>query len=355
MSAQVYLNHIAVAVPEHDVHQKFIDFAPHMLKTERKRKLFRRMAERCQISHRYSCIHPEDGLVSPDWSGFYAANDFPDTGKRMQRYQEHAFTLARRALDQIFAKPDIAVKEITHLIVTSCTGFYAPGIDFDIIHHYGFHPAVERTTIGFMGCQAGMNALKSARHIVRSQPAAQVLIVNLELCTLHLQETDDLERVLSFLIFADGCAASLITNKPFGLALQSFHSTILPESHEHITWNIGDDGFDMRLSGRVPGIISANLPAVLPRILEDENIRSFSHWAIHPGGRTVLDAVRDGAGLEEEALRHSRHILRNFGNMSSASIMFVLKDIMQEEAGHGCCLAFGPGISIESMLFQKIA
>jgi len=355
MSVAAYLNHIAVAVPEHDVHETFIEFASRMLKTERNRKIFQRMVDRCHVSHRYSCINPYDDPAKPHWSGFYAANDFPGTQERMRHYQTQAFVLAQKALDQLLEKAGVAAKEITHLIVTSCTGFYAPGIDLDIIRHYGLDPAIERTIIGFMGCQAGMNALKSARHIVRSHPEAQVLIVNLELCTLHLQETDDLEKVLSFLIFADGCAASLVSAKPQGLALQSFHSAIIPESREHITWNIGGDGFDMHLSGKVPGTISRNLPAALPQILQGGNVSNFSYWAVHPGGRTVLDAVRDGAGLKESALGYSRHILQNFGNMSSASIMFVLKDIMGEASGRGCCLAFGPGVSIESMLFQKVA
>jgi predicted naringenin-chalcone synthase len=269
---------------------------------------------------------------------------------RAEFYRQQAFPLVRKALDGL---PLGELKDkITHLIVTTCTGFYAPGIDLEIINHYGLNPAVERTVIGFMGCYAGMNALKLARHIVRSHPEAQVLILNIELCTLHLQETDDLEQILSFLIFADGCAASLVSARSAGIELQSFHAAVMPDSGNQITWAIGGNGFDMHLSGEVPATIAKGLPDALAAILAGGSAGDFSHWAIHPGGRSVLDAVRDGAGLEEGALAVSRKVLRDFGNMSSASIMFVLKEFLQQGPGRGCAMAFGPGLTVESMLFQ---
>ncbi len=353
MTARAYLNDISLAVPEHDIHQKFIDFAPSLLKDDRHRKLFSRMVQRCQIDHRYSCINPHVEADKLDWNGFYNTGGFPGTDKRMKHYQQHAFSLARKALDGLHLHA--LKKEITHLIVTTCTGFYAPGIDFEIIDHYGLNPSIERTNVGFMGCYAGMNALKLARHIVRSDAEARVVILNLELCTLHLQETDDLEQMLSFLIFADGCSASLVSARPVGIELQSFYSAVIPQSKDQITWSIGGSGFDMRLSGEVPLTIAAGLPAALPAIFSGGRAEDFSHWAIHPGGRTVLDAVRDSIRIEEKALKVSRDVLRDFGNMSSATIMFVLKKIMQQGPGRGCGMAFGPGLTVESMLFQNAA
>ncbi len=353
MKKDAYLNNISQAVPAHDIHQKYVDLAPSRLKDDRGRAIFKRMAERCQIDHRYSCISPyqKGGWLNID--RFYGTNGFPDTEHRMKLYQQHAFSLAKKALDGL--RLEEMKDQITHLIVTTCTGFYAPGIDIEIINHYKLNPAVERTIIGFMGCYAGMSALKLARHFVRSDHGARVVILNLELCTLHLQETDSIEQMLSFLIFADGCSASLVSADPIGIELQSFYSALMPESEGQITWAIGGSGFDMHLSGKVPTTIAAGLPRALPTILAGGHTDHFRHWAIHPGGRSILDAVREGAGIHEDTLSASREVLRHFGNMSSVSIMFVLKKIMQQGSGRGCGMAFGPGLTVESMLFQQAA
>jgi len=347
---KAYLNEISLSVPDHDIHGKFLEFAPALLKDDHSRALFRRVAARCQIEHRYSILQGHPAKDRLDYTGFYRRGAFPDTGTRMRYFQVHAFSLVREAL--VGLNLEVLKDDITHLILTTCTGFYAPGLDVEIVKHYGLKPSVERTIIGFMGCHAGMSALKLARHIVRSDKGARVLIVNLELCTLHLKETESVEHLLSFLIFADGCAASIVSNDPRGIELQSFTSSVMPDSGDQITWTIGDSGFDMQLSGRVPSTIAAGLPACLPTVLEGDGIDKFNHWAIHPGGRSILDAVRDGAGIPEKALSASRSVLRDFGNMSSATIMFVLKEIMRQGKGRGCGMAFGPGLTVESMLFQ---
>jgi predicted naringenin-chalcone synthase len=350
---EAYLNQIATSVPDYDVHNTFVDSAPSLLSEERSRALFKRMALKAQIEHRYSFLNPHPEAIGMDSiTDFYRRGAFPDTETRMRFYERYAFTLARRALDQLkFAEHK---DSITHLILTTCTGFYAPGIDLQVVEHYGLNPSVERTVVGFMGCYAGINALKLARHIVRSEPSSEVAILNLELCSIHLQETDDLEQVLSFLIFADGCSASLVSGNPAGIELQSFASTILPNSADQITWHIGGRGFDMVLMGRVPSTISQGLPSCLDRILGGHRIEDIGHWAIHPGGRTILDAVQKSIGLPDDRLRQSRDVLRRFGNMSSATVMFVLKEMLQPStaARQGCAMAFGPGLTTESMLFQ---
>jgi alpha-pyrone synthase len=350
MKKDAYLNDISLAVPANDIHRKFVDFAPSLLADRRSRVLFERMAARCQIEHRYSPIqaHPEADRLDAD--NVYVPGGFPDTHRRMQLYQRHAFPLARRALDGL--KLDEVKDEITHLIITTCTGFYAPGIDIEVVGHYGLKTSVERTIVGFMGCYAGMNALKLARHIVRSDGGARVLILNLELCTLHLKEKGTLEEVLSFLIFGDGCSASIVSAEPKGLELQRFHAAVMPGSGDQITWSIGGSGFDMRLSGEVPQTIANGLPGCLPDILAGGRVEQFRHWAVHPGGRTILDAVREGAQLDEQALLPAREVLRDYGNMSSVTVMFVLSKIMRQGKGRGCGMAFGPGLTVESMLFE---
>lgn len=348
---KAYLNHIAAAVPEFDIHEKFVEFGPSLLDNERNRLLFKRMAERCQIDHRYSCLKPHPQADILDAESFYQTEAFPGTGERMRRYKEAAFALTLKTLDQMGRE---ALAGTTHIIVTSCTGFYAPGIDLQIVNHYSLNPAPERTIIGFMGCYAAVNALKMARHIVRSDGTAKVLIVNLELCTLHLRNTGRLEDILCFLLFADGCAASIVSAEPRGLELQSFHAAQLEASEDQITWHVGDAGFDMGLSGRVPATIAQQLAGRLPAMLNGGRQGDFRHWAIHPGGRTVLDAVQESAGLGDEAMNPSREILRRYGNMSSPSIMFVLQKVMQMAApgSRGCAMAFGPGISVESFVFE---
>src|SRR6185437_7102477 len=181
----------------------------------------------------------------------YRRGRFPSTAERMKLFERFAPLLATKALDNLQLSREER-ERIGHVIVTCCTGFYAPGLDFAIVDHLGLSPATERTMIGFMGCYAAINGLKQARHIVRSEPGESVLMVNLELCTLHLHETQDLGEVLSLLIFADGCAASLISSEPAGLAVDGFRAMQVEDTRDLITWRVGDLGFDMWLSGQVP-------------------------------------------------------------------------------------------------------
>jgi predicted naringenin-chalcone synthase len=348
-----YLNRIATAVPEYEVHGAFVAFAAAMLNDPRARNLFRRMAGKAAIEQRYSVMDKAVPLGGQciDAAGGFRLGSFPGTAHRMALYEEHAPPLMRRSLDRLELGSEVG--KITHVIVTSCTGLYAPGLDFDIVDHLGLDPSVERSMVTFMGCYAAINALKLARHIVRSHDRARVLMVNLELCTLHLQETQDLEQILSFLVFADGAAASLISAEPVGLALDSFKAVRIPNTSDLITWRIRDRGFDMLLSGKVPAEIGQALKSG-EKELTGGGVGAIDLWAIHPGGRTVLDAVEQGFGLTGDALAASRSILARFGNMSSATIMFVLQSIMRDAVSgqRGCGMAFGPGLTAETMLFH---
>jgi predicted naringenin-chalcone synthase len=207
-----------------------------------------------------------------------------------------------------------------------------------------------------MGCYAAINALKAARHIVRSEPDSKVLLLSLELCSLHMQETQDLEQLLAFTVFADGCAAYLVTAQPIGFALDSFLAVNLAGTDHLITWRIGEQGFDMHLSGQVPVQLRNGLAEAGTRITRGHDFSTIDLWAVHPGGRTILDAAEQGLALPAEALADSRNILLNFGNMSSASVMFVLQKLMQRaRPGQlGCAMSFGPGVTAETMLFHAI-
>jgi predicted naringenin-chalcone synthase len=351
---EAFINRIATANPPHDVHASFLDFGRLMLSQDRRRlALFNRMAERSGIAHRYSYFQPggEGGAVDAD--GFYRMGAFPGTGERMRKFESVAPGLAVEAVEKLLGDEDRS--GITHLVVTSCTGFSAPGIDLALVERCGLNPSIERTMVGFMGCYAAINALKLARHIVRSEPKARVLAVNLELCTLHLHETADLEEILSFLLFADGCAAALVSADPVGVGIQSFQAALVPDTRELIRWHIREQGFDMVLSGAVPGAIRTALTASRDAILGGAN--DIDLWAVHPGGRTVLDAVEEAFALPPAALSASRSVLHDYGNMSSGTVMFVLDRIMRAatRGQRGCAMSFGPGLVAETMMFRMAA
>jgi len=349
-----WLNRIGTATPAHDMHAACVEFGRGLLADERSRNLFGRMAGLADIRHRYAVFAPvvsaESGAF--DREGFYRRGAFPSTAERMARFATEARALGAAAI----AALDLGAERdaVTHLVVASCTGFAAPGLDFDIMRDAGLRVSVERTVVGFMGCFAAVNALKLARHIVRSEPGAVVLVVNLELCSLHLQEQWELEKMLSFLLFADGASAALVSAAPTGLALGRFSATVLPDSEGLITWHVGDSGFHMHLSGQVPGRIRRFLREHGMGFLGNRVPAEIAHWAVHAGGRSVLDAVQEGLSLGPTALRHSRAVLSDFGNMSSATLMFVLDRIMRGGgAGEGIAMAFGPGLTVESFAFHR--
>jgi predicted naringenin-chalcone synthase len=343
-----YINRIGTAVPPFDVHQTFSRSLASLLPGRTTPAIIGRLVERAQIDHRYSFLPPEFFLKP---GGFYQQGQFPDTLARMRFFEQNAPVLAIQALEAIDLS---ALKDdVTHLIVACCTGFYAPGIDVDIINHFGLKPSVERTFIGFMGCYAAVNALKLARHIVRSEPGAKVVVVNVELCTIHLQEIQDLDQMLCFLIWGDGASACLVSSEPSGIELQSFHSMIISAGADQLAWRIGQSGFDIVLSSKVAQTLGHSLPGIIGSILGGRQVSDIALWAVHPGGRAILDAVGRAFGLQDAALQLSREVLRQFGNMSSATLVFVLKDMLEKKLkGLGSAMAFGPGLGAESMVFE---
>lgn len=340
-----YINHIATAVPDHDIHAAFIAWASARVADDRARKLFDRMAARSGIEHRWSVL-PKGSPVAQ--GGFYAADPLPPTSARMALYAQAAPDLAMRAIAGL--QPD----HVTHLIVASCTGFTAPGVDQIIAQRLGLGGNVERLLIGFMGCYAAVTALRTARHIVRSDPSARVLVVTVELSTLHLQPETEVESLLAMLQFGDGAAAALVTAEPMGLAIDAPFAATLPDSADLIRWRIGDRGFAMHLSGEVPGRITEALGDESFRqvLLGNMPAGSIEGWAVHAGGRSILDAVEHGLGLDASALAVSRGVLRNHGNMSSSTLMFALERLMDERPRNGLAIAFGPGLAAEGFRFS---
>jgi alpha-pyrone synthase len=346
--AEAFINAIGTAVPGHDIHQPFLDWALARIPDPRQARLFERMVGRSGLEHRWSVLPPAPCGGSPaEPGGFYGGDTLPGTGERMRLYGELAPDLALQAIAALPAE----LGEVTHLIVASCTGFVAPGVDQIIARRLGLSPGVERLLVGYMGCYAAAVALRSARHIVRSEPRARVLVVTVELCSLHLHEMDALEPMLAGLQFGDGAAAALVTAEKEGLALGQPFSTTLPESDALIRWDITDQGFAMHLSGEVPGRIGAALaePAMREALVNG----GVDQWAVHAGGRSILDAVENALQLPPDSLDDSRAVLRAYGNMSSSTLMFVLQRQFGRSFDHGVAIAFGPGLAAEGFRFAS--
>jgi predicted naringenin-chalcone synthase len=349
------VNAVGTAVPAHDVHRAFIAWAERQIGSERERALFRRMAGRSGIEHRWSVLPRGAGGGSPVEPGGFYEGASPPTSKRMRVYAEEAPKLALDAIARLAEQTPPA--GITHLVVASCTGFTAPGIDQIVAQALGLGD-VERTLVGFMGCYAAVSALRVADHIVRADPGARVLTVTVELSSLHLQHETEVEPLLAMLQFSDGAAAALVTAEPEGFAIEGSFAFQLERSAELITWTIGDTGFAMHLSGEVPSRIGDALrnERVRSKMLGPWSADEVDAWAVHAGGRSILDAVEKGLGLDPNALAASRDVLARYGNMSSSTLMFALADLLgRPEARRGVALAFGPGLAAEGFRFSRTA
>jgi predicted naringenin-chalcone synthase len=314
------------------------------------------MAERTGIRHRWSVLPQGEGGGSPVERGGFYHGVLPGTGARMRIYAEAAPKLALAAIADL--RNHVPIAGVTHLIVASCTGFVAPGIDQIIAAELALPGEVERTLVGFMGCYAAVSSLRLAHHIVRSEPEARVLVVTVELSTLHLQDERRLEPLLAMLQFGDGATASLVTAEPEGFGMADPFAATLPESSGLIRWQIGDQGFAMELSGEVPGRIAEALrdEGFRVRLLAGADPGEIDSWAVHAGGRSVLDAVEHGLELPQGALAESRDVLARFGNMSSSTLPFVLAEqLSNPERRRGVALAFGPGLAAEGFHFRRAA
>jgi alpha-pyrone synthase len=327
---------------------------------------------RSGIDFRFSCL-PDYGL-SPAQFEFFPKNwsltPFPSTAERNRKYQEHAVAIAEVAAQQALWQAQLEPGEITHLIVISCTGFSAPGVDLQLIPRLGLSKTLERTLIGFMGCHAAFNGFKVAHSICQSNPQARVLLVCVELCSLHFQMEDSLENAVINAIFSDGAAAAVFSScteaQALGkLAYQAGASQLIDNTADLMNWTIGDTGFLMGLSPQVPEVVGRYLPAHLATLLNHQGLTQadIDFWAIHPGGRRIVEKIQSTLALPLDAVQDSYEVLRQFGNMSSATILFILQRLLaRHETGlsrgqglnHGLAIAFGPGLFIESCLFQQV-
>lgn len=335
-------------------------------KTPALSRWIKRLYGKSGIETRYSSlpdafIPPQDTRFSPGQN----TADAPTTGERMLIYERESVVVGTAAAQQAIenccalekSAPETVINSITHLIVVSCTGFFAPGLDQMIARRLNLRAGIERTIVGFMGCSAAFNALRLANHIVQAQSASRVLIVCVELCTLHIQPSDRPVDLIGSSIFADGAAACLV-----GIAqpdqrdifeINRFYTELTPETESFMVWRIGDYGYTLHLSAEIPENLARIAPQAL-RCLFDGDPPDLDFWAIHPGGRAIVDHLASIFSLAPVQVEPSRNILRRYGNVSSPTILFVLQEyrryLQQRPAGErldGVAMAFGPGLVTE--------
>ena len=365
---RAYITSIGTAVPDHRFDQNRIaDFMAKAmnLNTDGERRL-RALYRSTRIKQRYSAL-PDYGLTNGEFTFYPNTPDlepFPTVQQRMAAYRQYAVPLAEKALRNCLTDSNVDFVEVTHLITVSCTGMYAPGPDIELIERLGLRSSVHRIAVNFMGCYGAFNGLKTAAALVKADPAARVLMVCVELCTLHFQKKDEEDHLLANALFADGAAAVLVEgntskDKP-ALEIVDFACEVLPEGKDDMAWHINDFGFEMKLTSRVPDVLKTGLPAVLERITHAQGIQpeDVNLFAIHPGGRRILEVVEQVLNLTHEDNAAAYETLRDYGNMSSGTILFVLQKLWllnQQSAGALIfASAFGPGLTAETALLKIV-
>lgn len=368
-----YINAFGTAVPTHVFPQTQIaDFMAEALHfDDRDRRRLTALYRQTRIEQRHSVL-ADYGQPNGKYT-FYpntpGLEPFPTISQRMAIYRKEALPLALAAIRNCLINyTTFEPTTLTHVITVSCTGLYAPGPDIEIVEALGLPTTTQRLAINFMGCYGAFNGLKAADAIVRADPNAKVLVVSVELCTLHFQKKTEHDHLLSNALFADGAAAVLIEGKPRAdksMRLRTFYCDLMPEGKDGMAWHVSDFGFEMTLTAEVPIVIRKGIGGLLSRLLERSGlaIEDIGHYAMHPGGRKILEVIEEQLGIGPEEDRHAYRILKKYGNMSSATILFVLQDIWREmgtpqfdpsQPGNVLSCAFGPGLTLESMILEAV-
>jgi predicted naringenin-chalcone synthase len=312
------------------------------------------------IETRYSLI-PDYSLSAAAWQFFNPTENlepFPTLEQRMYWFKQHAAPLSMQAIQNCIG--DFPTDKITHLIAVSCTGMSAPGLDLELMELLQLPPTTSHTSINFMGCYAAVHALKLADVFCKADKNANVLVVCTEFCTLHFQKESSTDNITSSLLFGDGAAAALITadKDRDGITIDSFYSSVTTKGKKDMAWELSSKGFFMTLSSYVPELVEQNFNGLVTDALAAANVKKeeITHWCIHPGGKKILEAVHNSLGFTNGQLQHSYEVLKDYGNMSSPTVLFVLQKIMQQvnrkEPKTVFGAAFGPGLTMETFMLS---
>lgn len=361
-----FITSIGVANPEHKLSQSVIaDFMVRAMQLDDNdaRKL-RSLYRLTGIETRHSVLSDYGKKEGFDfYSNTETLEPFPSTKQRLEVYRQHSLSLSVRAIENCLNHHDgFDKKSITHLVVVSCTGMYAPGLDIDLVKSLGLSSSVQRMCINFMGCYAAFNGLKLADTYCQANADARVLVVCTELCSIHFQKKNTEDNMLANALFADGSAALLVESTPRkGLNLKpiGFYCDLAMDGEQDMAWTVGDLGFEMRLSAYVPDVIRKGIKELTQSLLGSiaKNQNDVTYYAIHPGGKKILEAIEAELGLTKEQNKHAYHVLRTYGNMSSPTVLFVLNELSKTLNGVDdkktiLSFAFGPGLTLESMLLE---
>lgn len=355
-----YIVNIATAVPDYGYEQhvltQFYSNSIDDLSVKRKVKI---LADKSGTSTRYSVL--EDYGLPAEQFTFFPKNTqlIPSPGltQRMERFKQEALPLSLKAIQNL---PNFAAikSSITHLITVTCTGLSAPGLDIELMQALALSPTTHRSSVNFLGCNAAIIALKQADGICKSQPDAKVLVVCTELCTLHFQTIYNQDYLLCNVLFGDGSAAVLLSSQPAeeepsrNVKITGFDSFCIPDSRNEMAWQLSETGFIMNLTSYVGDLIKNNIKRMLDNVGIDP--QAIDHWAVHPGGKKIVDSFAEALGLSATDLAASYQVLKDYGNMSSPTVLFVLKNILDKlgpdpEGKNIFAAAFGPGLTVETM------
>jgi alpha-pyrone synthase len=364
---KTFINALGTANPAYSRSQEYAtDFIAKMMKLSgTKKKHLESASLNSGIKNRFSVLEDYTKECG-DFSFFPNTEDFlpfPTTADRMRIYEKEAIELACEAIKNCVAKlKNFSLSEVTHVITVSCTGMYTPGIDIELVQRLNLKSHTHRTAINFMGCYGAFNGLKMANAFCLADPDATVLLVCVELCSLHIQKNSALDNIFANLLFADGAAAVIVQAKhgdAQSLLMENFYCDLVPDTGEQMAWHVGNTGFEMALSAYVPRTIEKGIAAFSEKLLlkGGYKISDMDFFAIHPGGRKILEACETALGISHEDNRYSYAVLEQFGNMSSATVLFVLEAILRDVTVNDqdkkiLGMGFGPGLTLESMLLK---
>jgi predicted naringenin-chalcone synthase len=342
-------------IPQAEI-SRFMQLA-HQLDAQERRKLDF-LYRKSGIDSRHSVLEDFQTEEVSDFTFFPKNKElhpFPGTAARMQVFEEKGPELAEQAVRSALQQAEVEANSLTHLILISCTGMVAPGLELDLMRRLEIPSSVERYCIHFMGCYAAFTGLRLADQLVKANPKSRVLVVSVELCTLHFQKEYTEDNLLANSLFGDGAAAALVMQSEKGLQIKNYFSEVLWEGEKDMAWKIGDFGFEMRLSQYIPSLLNQGIRRLRDLFEAKFNFSKVRHVAIHPGGKQILIQVQEAFGLSPEVNRHALEVLRTCGNMSSASILFVLERMLQDSSIQGDILAlgFGPGLTLETTHYEK--
>jgi predicted naringenin-chalcone synthase len=365
----VYIHQIEILLPEHAYSQDAIrDTMLSWVEGEDRRLVITTACQESGIATRHSVLGDFGGRRT---EGIFFKGDDGKLHEAGTRERNNCYCIESRRMSvevarRVLAKcAGVSARDITHVIFVSSTGFCNPGADYYIVRELGLKQTTARFVLGFMGCYGSISALRMAREFCAADPSAVVLVVSVEICTLHLHFRGDMKSLLASALYSDGAAAVIVsTEKPergsLALRMDQFTSAIMPEGEKEMTWHIGDDGFDIGVSTRSSEIIGSNILAIIVTFLGRNGLAAWdiNHWAVHPGGRKLLDTVEQQLDIKAERISASREVLSKCGNMSSASLFFVLKELEEQlkkskrKNRNICAMAFGPGLTLEAALLS---